>query len=106
MKNLLIVVLVVVGCGTVDHHSNPPSQEEHVWLCYNPESDLHGSPCYESTDKIRGRYEACHWVPDDTTSTSSRRAENSFCWLLERESCALPYKYDWQEENCHYFDQH
>lgn len=58
---------------------------KQVEICHNPESISHKRLC-------------------DFTCFVPNLGQNSFCWTLTREDCMQPYAYEWQRENCHFFD--
>ena len=99
---LLTVFLVCTSCAM--QKENPgyigEFQDGGVWVCYNPESEMHGLPCEVKHDNIRGDYESCYWIEDETQPGTHRHVLSSFCWLLKQEDCEKPQKLQWQEENC------
>ena len=77
---------------------------EQAWVCHNPESPQHGELCEEAIHPLRGRHETCHWVTTGAHTGKGRRIKNSFCWLIEKADCVGNLEYEWQRENCHFFD--
>ena len=61
--------------------------DSEVWVCHNPKSEYHGHLCNDE----------CYWV-------GQQLVESSYCWTLYREDCKPPLTYQWQRENCHFFD--
>ena len=96
---LVLMLFAVFGCGTEnnpEYHSGSTAEEREVWVCHNPQSELHGTICAEKINTIRGRYQPCFWV-------NHKRVKNSFCWLLEKKDCVDDLSFTWQKENCHLF---
>ena len=84
MKKVLLALLLA-SCMPVEDFQEPQVDPlDHVWVCYNPNSEWHGSTCNEE----------CYWV-------GFERSRESFCWLLEKESCTGDLELQWQRENCH-----
>ena len=79
-KLLVLVMLTACAPPSVDVKETPNS----VWVCHNPKSEYHGEICSEE----------CYWA-------GGLRAENSFCWLLEKKDCDGPIELEWQRKNCH-----
>ncbi len=93
MRCALLILLGAIGCASP---SDPVevSPLEEIWVCHNPQSDLHGTPCREKIDVIRGKHIPCFYVEHE-------RVEDSFCWLLEKKDCTGELNMAWQRKNCH-----
>ena len=86
MKKVLLLLTIVLGCATPLDDEIQDNVPAELWVCYNPESEYHGSECSDE----------CYYA-------GFRKSENSFCWLLQRTECVGPFEYAWQRENCHLF---
>ena len=63
-----------------------PTTPHQIEICHNPESTQHGALCSDEC-----------FIPN--------LQEFSFCWTLEASDCSLPLEYQWQTDNCHFFDK-
>ena len=102
----LIFVALLCSCGMETENQSITEKEgthvrTHTWVCHNPQAAMHGSRCTEKVDPTHGPYEACHWILDGSSSEPFRRAQNSFCWLLETRDCEGTIEYQWQKDSCH-----
>mgnify|MGYP001327875406 CR=1 FL=1 len=59
-----------------------------VYICHNPESNQHGELCSRK----------CLNTPNYSLEGSP------FCWLLRKVDCAGDLTFEWQKQNCHFFD--
>ena len=101
----LLFALFFSSCATESNPSHDPEKDtEEAWVCHNPESPQHGELCELSTHPLQGEYETCYWTSNETRPEKIYRVENSFCWLIERADCTGQHEYEWQRENCHFFD--
>ncbi len=58
---------------------------DQVSICHNPSSKEHKQECTDQCfEPNLGNY--------------------SFCWTLFASDCRYPLVYDWQKQNCHFFD--
>lgn len=69
-KMLVFLCFFVASCNIVA----PNSKNEEVWVCHNPESQVHGLECTEKTENL------C-LVRGDSTK---------FCWKMHLEDCNDP----------------
>ena len=60
-------------------------QRMQIEICHNPESSSHKLEC--TADCFEPNLESY-----------------SFCWTLKKEDCVKPLEYQWQRENCYFFD--
>jgi len=105
VKKLLVLLLAIsaYSCAEENLAFDPSPPTEEMWVCHNPESDLHGTPCEERVDTVRGNYETCYWDLNGSNYGRGHRNPESYCWLLEKEDCTDTLEYQWQEDNCHLF---
>ena len=82
-----LIFLLTVSCAedSSSNHSEYNESEDHVEICHNPLSKHHKEICTEQC-----------FVPNQELY--------SFCWTLKKSDCVLPLEYQWQQENCHFFD--
>jgi hypothetical protein len=90
-RKFYLGVILMSGCmdylpteKNLPQSSLDPNSPAAISICYNLESDLHGSECSED----------CFVSGKDTT----------FCWVLYKDDCNLPLNHEWQEKNCHFFN--
>ena len=100
MRELYFVALLLTTACGPDTFPQTTQQQEEVWVCHNPESNLHGMPCRLESSDSKGEYEACHWIMDESSDPTARYIENSFCWLLEATDCSS-IEFEWQRQSCH-----
>jgi len=97
MKKIILIswVILLSGCElfTTGNDEYQTALEE-VWVCHNPQSELHGTACKAEVDVIRGHHQPCFWV-------NRKRVKTSFCWHLKKEDCDGEIEWDWQRNNCH-----
>lgn len=89
MKYLIIFIILTISCADNfnSNHESGSSHEGEVWICHNPQSEYHGHICSDE----------CYWV-------GQLLVKNSYCWILEEEDCTPPLTYEWQDQNCHFFN--
>ena len=87
MKNIILTVLFfAISCTSENlNNTNQNEKKESVYICHNPNSQNHRKICTEQC-----------FVPN--------LDEYSFCWELKLSDCESPLLYEWQHENCHFFD--
>ncbi len=69
-KILFFSAFLALSCNFV----GPNSVNEEIWVCHNPESQVHGLECTEKTENL------C-LVRGDSTK---------FCWKMHLEDCNDP----------------
>lgn len=73
----LLLFFLTTSCNDVLTSGNPGvilEEQATVWICHNPESDLHGKVCPAEQDN----------------PCLSRGDSTKFCWELEIEDCRVP----------------
>ena len=86
----ILALLFLLGCGEVLPSEPNPDMKlkdeeiDEVSICYNIDSQYHGQAC---SRECFDQYD-----------------ESEFCWTLDADDCQRPFKFDWQHENCHFFD--
>ena len=84
-RNIIICVLLLSCDGTQDTEDTDamaPTPTGEVYICHSPGDTEHGRACSDRCLENKG----------------------SYCWLLSKESCEGDHQYQWQRENCHFFD--
>ena len=100
MKRIILIgwITLITGCGSLitdnDSYDPPTPGLEEVWVCHNPQSELHGTACKAEVDIYRGHHQPCFWV-------NRKRSKTSFCWHLKKGDCEGEPEWDWQRNNCH-----
>ncbi|MBP04915.1 MAG: hypothetical protein CMA72_09060 [Euryarchaeota archaeon] len=89
IKNVLCVSFLLGACADI-----PAVKEElglknkrldnSVSVCYNIDSEEHGKPCSEACLELGNQH--------------------IFCWEMYPEDCRGQVAYEWQKQNCHFFD--
>ena len=107
MKRIIIVLLFLlctIGCATeCDLEGVKLSPPAEVWICHNPDSELHGTVCGAEVDILRGRHQPCHWNKNGANYGRGEIVPEAYCWLLEEKDCSGILSLQWQKDNCHFF---
>lgn len=79
MKSCSVALLsmLCISCNDMLTSGNPGvilEEQATVWICHNPESDLHGKVCPAEQDN----------------PCLSRGDSTKFCWELDIEDCRVP----------------
>lgn len=85
IRNIAICILLL-SCEDTENREGADaildSSVGEIYICHNPGDIGHGKRCTNRCLITNGAY----------------------CWLLKREDCVGELLYQWQEENCHFFD--
>ena len=81
LRNILLTMALLSCDGTQAIQDLEPPPDE-LYICYSPETPEHGKLCTEE----------CLSSPQ------------AYCWLITRKNCNRVHQYEWQKENCHFFD--
>jgi hypothetical protein len=88
----LLFGVMLLSCGLEENSAfedqskkTEKNQTNQIQICHNPESSNHRQVC-------------------NSKCFEPNLGSSSFCWTLKKSDCLGAQDYDWQRENCHFFD--